>query len=87
MIFRSSASNSLARTMMLRRPMFWIRVRASRSAPAPMESMDSTAATPKMIPSMVSTVRSLCRSRFSTATLSASPISISDSPLVRTFPN
>ena len=35
-------------------------------APAPIDSIATTAATPKIIPSMVSSVRSLCSSRLST---------------------
>src|SRR6266487_6059573 len=56
---RSSGSYSFPSTMMLRRPICLINCRAWSSAPAPMESIEITAPTPKMIPSMVSSERNL----------------------------
>src|SRR5262245_56873772 len=46
--------------MMLRRPMESMTFIDSASAPAPIESIEMTAPTPKMMPSIVSRVRSLC---------------------------
>ena len=60
-----SRSNTLSFTSTLRRPMASMISRASRSAPAPMESMAMTAPTPKMIPSMESTERSAWLRRLS----------------------
>jgi hypothetical protein len=46
--------------MMFLRPIVSMSCKLSRSAPAPIESMAMTAPTPKIMPSMVRNVRSLC---------------------------
>src|ERR1051325_5117951 len=64
---RSSGFTSFARTITLRKPRRPIASSAFCSAPAPMESMAITAPTPKIIPSIVSVVRSLCVERLDSA--------------------
>src|SRR5688572_19916972 len=61
--WRSSGFTCFARTITLRRPRRPMASSAFSSAPAPMESMAMTAPTPKIIPSIVSDVRSLWRLR------------------------
>src|SRR6185436_10989066 len=57
---RSSAFTSFARTITLRRPSRPMASSAFCSAPAPIDSIAMTAPTPKIMPSIVSAVRSLC---------------------------
>ena len=61
---------------MLLAPSIWIWAIASRRAPSPMESIDTTAATPNTTPSMVSSARSLWAMMLSMPTRSASEYSI-----------
>ena len=61
--WKSAASR--ASTMRLRTPRPSMNAITCACAPAPIDSIDSTAATPKIIPSMVNSVRSLWSSRFS----------------------
>src|SRR5436190_1276371 len=56
---------SFASTMTFRTPRSSMKAMTCCCAPAPIDSMATTAATPKIIPSIVSSVRSLCRSRLS----------------------
>src|SRR2546421_297925 len=57
--------DSLASTMRLRTPSCSMKAMTFCCAPAPMESMATTAATPKIMPSMVRRERSLWLARFS----------------------
>src|SRR5437867_1351364 len=59
--------------MMFRRPIESMTFIDSASAPAPIDSIEMTAPTPKMIPSIVKSVRSLWRTRMRTAVRRFSP--------------
>ena len=56
---------SRASTIRLRTPRFSMNAMTCCCAPAPIDSMATTAATPQIIPSIVRSDRSLCASRFS----------------------
>src|SRR4051812_12521235 len=73
---RSSGFTVFARTMTLRRPRRPIASSAFFSPPALIESIAITALTPKIIPSIVSAVRSLCVARFCSAVVKVSVLRI-----------
>src|SRR5687768_6919850 len=77
--WRSSGFTSLALTITLRRPRRPMASSAFCSAPAPIDSMAITAPTPKIMPSMVSPVRSLCVARLPKAEVKVSRFSIAGS--------
>src|SRR5687768_15604177 len=74
--WRSSGFTSLALTITLRRPRRPMASRAFCSAPAPIDSIAITAPTPKIMPSMVRPVRSLCVARLPNAEVKVSRFSI-----------
>src|SRR3954451_22377300 len=73
---RSSGFTVFARTMTLRNPRRPIASSAFFSPPAPIDSIAITAPTPKIIPSIVSAVRSLCVARFCSAVVKGSVLRI-----------
>src|ERR1051326_6562521 len=74
--FRSRAS--CASTMMLFTPNWSMKLIISFCAPAVMESMATTAPTPRIMPNMVSRLRSLCAKRLESPIISSgkTPLSI-----------
>src|SRR5881628_1170417 len=69
--------------MMFLRPIESMTLIDSASAPAPIDSIEMTAPTPKMIPSIVRSVRSLWRKRMRTAVRRFSPSCIGRLPDLR----
>ena len=66
-----SSAASRASTIRLRTPSCSMNAITSCCAPAPIDSIATTAATPKIIPSIVSSDRSLCARRFSRPSISS----------------